>query len=147
MKSGLKYNKLRSIMRILFYLWLTRGTAALWSSILPPWTLIINEKKSSSGTVAPLFCGRGTGLSLSSLSTMGAGNWERWSSRRLAWHLTSWSRKRSSGTLLFLDSANLWRELAWRPRKSHKCEKSSNIVSKLNTDTLYKKFQYFRWEY
>lgn len=30
-------------------------TAARWSSIRPPCTRMINEKKSSSGTVAPVF--------------------------------------------------------------------------------------------
>lgn len=67
-----------------------RGTVALWSSIRPDWNRIMSEKKSSSGTVAPLFeapaCGAGAS---DSTSTAGAGSGDRWSSSRDPWHRTN----------------------------------------------------------
>lgn len=94
------------------YLCSRRGTGALWSSILPDWNLMMSEKKSSSGTVAPLFCVVGGGRS-DSKSTAGTGRGERWSSSREPWQRTSWSRNESSG--IVFRSCNRCRELVWRP--------------------------------
>lgn len=87
-------------------------TAALWSSIRPPWTRIISEKKSSSGTVAPalfvlalmhprrlLF---GNSPCSTSCVTFGRGNSDRCSSKREPWHLISISRNASSGAGSFV---------------------------------------------
>lgn len=70
-----------------------RLTAARWSSIRPPCTRMISEKKSSSGTVAPMFeCGARAEAPLAdglrsavstSMVALGRGSSsERWSSRR-----------------------------------------------------------------
>lgn len=97
------------IMSTQFVNWngLSRLTAARWSSIRPPCTRIMSEKKSSSGTVAPalfvllltqfrrLLFG-GSPCSMSNV-TFVRGNSDRCSSRREPWHRISMSRNASSG--------------------------------------------------
>lgn len=71
------------------------GTDARWSSILPDCSLMMSEKKSSSGTVAPrLFWLSWGGREAPSSS---CGKELRWSSILAPWHRINMSKKLSSG--------------------------------------------------